>query len=107
MHLCSGAHDQGMDHYTLDQLIHAHASIHRICISFQWDCLCVYVSCVRNFVCVHLQMFDNISKLKFVQGPGGESIASAMISSEGEMMEYRKGVTAEGKARIMPCLLSL
>lgn len=42
-------------------------------------------------------MFDNISKLRFVQGPAGEPIANAMISSEGEIMEYRQGVPAEGK----------
>ena len=42
-------------------------------------------------------MFDNISKLRFVQGPAGEPIANAMISSEGEIMEYRQGVLAEGK----------
>ena len=44
-------------------------------------------------------MFDNIAKLRFVQGPAGEPIANAMISSEGEMMEYRQGVLAEGKVR--------
>ena len=44
-----------------------------------------------------LQMFDNISKLRFVQGPSQEPVANAMISSEGEMMEYRCGVVAEGK----------
>ena len=42
-------------------------------------------------------MFDNISKLRFGQGPAQEPIADAMISSEGEMMEYRKGVVTEGK----------
>ena len=42
-------------------------------------------------------MFDNIAKLRFVQGPAGEPIANAMISSEGEMMEYRQGILAEGK----------
>jgi dynein heavy chain len=51
-------------------------------------------TCVQEHM---IKMFDNISKLQFVQGPGGESIANAMISSEGEMMEYRKGVPAEGK----------
>ena len=44
-----------------------------------------------------MQMFDNIAKLRFVQGPAGEPIANAMISSEGEMMEYRQGILAEGK----------
>ena len=61
------------------------------------ECLATYVT---ESVPAWLQMFDNISKLQFVQGPGGESIANAMISSEGEMMEYRKGVPAEGKVHI-------
>jgi len=43
------------------------------------------------------QMFDNIAKLRFEQGPNQEPLANAMISSEGEMMEYRQGVVAEGK----------
>lgn len=46
-------------------------------------------------------MFDNISKLRFVQGPAGEPIANAMISSEGEIMEYRQGVLAEGKVHVL------
>ena len=42
-------------------------------------------------------MFDNIAKLRFGQGPNQEPLANAMISSEGEMMEYKQGVVAEGK----------
>ena len=42
-------------------------------------------------------MFDNIAKLRFAQGPNQEPLANAMISSEGEMMEYRQGIVAEGK----------
>lgn len=42
-------------------------------------------------------MFDNISKLRFEQGPNEEPLANAMISSEGEMMEYRQEIVAEGK----------
>lgn len=42
-------------------------------------------------------MFDNIAKLRFEQGPNKEPLANAMISSEGEMMEYRQGIVAEGK----------
>ena len=42
-------------------------------------------------------MFDNIAKLRFEQGPNQEPVANAMISSEGEMMEYRQGIVAEGK----------
>lgn len=48
-------------------------------------------------------MFDNIAKLRFVQGPSGEPIANAMISSEGEMMEYRQGILAEGKVCTCTC----
>lgn len=42
-------------------------------------------------------MFDNIAKLRFEQGPNQEPVANAMISGEGEMMEYRHGIVAEGK----------
>ena len=42
-------------------------------------------------------MFDNIAKLRFNPGPSGEQIAAAMISGEGEEMEYRTGVVAEGR----------
>ena len=42
-------------------------------------------------------MFDNIARLKFNPGPTGEQIAAAMVSSEGEEMEYRTGVVAEGR----------
>ena len=42
-------------------------------------------------------MFDKIARLRFVQGPSGEPTADALISAEGEMMEYRQGVLAEGK----------
>lgn len=42
-------------------------------------------------------MFDNISKLKFGQGHSGEPMAQAMISGEGEEMEFRGAVVAEGR----------
>lgn len=42
-------------------------------------------------------MFDNIAKLRFEQGPNQEPVANAMVSSEGEMMEFRQGIVAEGK----------
>ena len=42
-------------------------------------------------------MFDNIAKLRFEQGSSQEPLANAMISGEGEMMEYRQGIVAEGK----------
>lgn len=60
------------------------------------DCM-FYVHHVYLTYLYLLQMFDNIAKLRFVQGPNQEPLANAMISSEGEMMEYRQGVVAEGK----------
>ena len=42
-------------------------------------------------------MFDNISSLKFTSGGAGEPLASAMVSSEGEVMDFRTGVVAEGR----------
>ena len=56
---------------------------------------CTYVSITYN--CFTVQMFDNIAKLKFVEGHNGEHNATAMISAEGEMMDFRTHVTAEGK----------
>ncbi len=58
--------------------------------------VCTYV-CVLYHLSICPQMFDNISKLRFEQGSSGEPLANAMISGEGEMMEYRQGVVAEGK----------
>ncbi len=42
-------------------------------------------------------MFDNIASLKFVKGPNMEMMATAMVSSEGEMMDFRQPVTADGR----------
>ncbi len=42
-------------------------------------------------------MFDNIAKLRFQDGSGNEKVASAMISSEGEVMEFKQPVLAEGR----------
>ena len=44
-----------------------------------------------------MQMFDNIIKLQFEEGTNQEPVANAMISGEGELMEYKKGIIAEGK----------
>lgn len=46
---------------------------------------------------VLLQMFDNISRLRFQEGSGNEMMAGAMISSEGEVMDFRQPVAAEGR----------
>ena len=42
-------------------------------------------------------MFDNISSLRFQEGSSNESVASAMLSSEGEMMEFRQAIVTEGR----------
>ena len=44
-----------------------------------------------------VQMFDNIATLKFVKGTHNEWLVSAMCSSEGEVMDYRTLVTADGR----------
>lgn len=42
-------------------------------------------------------MFDNISSLKFQEGNNKETLATAMISAEGEAMDFRQSVAAEGR----------
>jgi len=42
-------------------------------------------------------MFDNISNLKFQKGTHNELVTVAMCSSEGEVMDYRNHVTADGR----------
>ncbi|KAJ7387136.1 Dynein heavy chain 10, axonemal [Desmophyllum pertusum] len=42
-------------------------------------------------------MFDNIAKLRFEEGTGEEMLATAMLSSEAEIMEFRQPVAAEGR----------
>lgn len=43
------------------------------------------------------QMYDNIASLRFQEGDSGEKIATAMISAEGEVMEFRRAIAAEGR----------
>ena len=43
------------------------------------------------------QMYDNIASLRFQKGPNNETLATAMISAEGEVMEFRTNVAAEGR----------
>ena len=50
--------------------------------------------CVQEHM---IKMFDNIASLRFTKGPSNETIASAMVSSEGEFMEFRNNVQAEGR----------
>jgi len=44
-----------------------------------------------------LQMFDNIASLNFVKNQNGDLCATAMVSAEGERMDFRSQVTAEGR----------
>ena len=50
--------------------------------------------CVQEHM---IKMYDNISALRFNDGVNGEKIASAMISAEKEVMDFRKPVAAEGR----------
>lgn len=42
-------------------------------------------------------MYDNIASLKFQEGNNKETLAMAMISAEGESMDFRQSVPAEGR----------
>ena len=42
-------------------------------------------------------MFDNISSLRFQDGSSNETLATAMISSEGEVMDFRQAIGTEGR----------
>lgn len=44
-----------------------------------------------------LQMYDNIASLRFDTGTNGETVVGAMVSAEGEVMEFRQAVPAEGR----------
>ncbi|NXE97067.1 DYH10 protein, partial [Menura novaehollandiae] len=53
-----------------------------------------------NPLCVQehmIKMFDNIASLRFQDGDNDEKIATAMISAEGEVMEFRQAVPAVGR----------
>ncbi|KAM9259890.1 dynein axonemal heavy chain 10 [Cariama cristata] len=53
-----------------------------------------------NPLCVQehmIKMYDNIASLKFQDGDSDEKIATAMISAEGEVMEFRQAVAAQGR----------
>ncbi|XP_074640231.1 dynein axonemal heavy chain 10-like [Tubulanus polymorphus] len=50
--------------------------------------------CVQEHM---IKMFDNIASLRFHKGPNNEMLANAMASSEGEIMEFRTNVSAEGR----------
>uniref|UniRef100_A0A803XMX1 Dynein axonemal heavy chain 10 n=1 Tax=Meleagris gallopavo TaxID=9103 RepID=A0A803XMX1_MELGA len=53
-----------------------------------------------NPLCVQehmIKMYDNIAALRFQDGDGDKKIATAMISAEGEVMDFRQSVAAEGR----------
>ncbi|XP_010134250.1 PREDICTED: dynein heavy chain 10, axonemal, partial [Buceros rhinoceros silvestris] len=53
-----------------------------------------------NPLCVQehmIKMYDNIAALRFQDGDSDRKIATAMISAEGEVMEFRQAVAAEGR----------
>lgn len=54
--------------------------------------LSLYMCC-----CIHLQMYDNIAALRFDTGMNGEMVANALVSAEGEVMELKQPVPAEGR----------
>ena len=41
-------------------------------------------------------MYDNIASLRFDAEGDGETVAAAMVSAEGELMELRKAVPVDG-----------
>uniref|UniRef100_A0A8C1QBG0 Dynein heavy chain 10, axonemal-like n=1 Tax=Cyprinus carpio TaxID=7962 RepID=A0A8C1QBG0_CYPCA len=51
-------------------------------------------TCVQEHM---IKMYDNIAALRFDTGMNGEMVASAMVSAEGEVMELKQPVPAEGR----------
>lgn len=43
------------------------------------------------------QMYDNIASLRFDVGGNGETVAGALVSAEGEVMDLKRPVPAEGR----------
>ncbi|XP_058707745.1 dynein axonemal heavy chain 10 [Poecile atricapillus] len=50
--------------------------------------------CVQEHM---IKMFDNVASLRFQDGDNDEKTATAMISAEGEVMEFRQNVPAVGR----------
>lgn len=42
-------------------------------------------------------MYDNIASLRFDVESNGETVAGAMVSAEGEVMELKKSIPVEGR----------
>ncbi|XP_069379878.1 dynein axonemal heavy chain 10 isoform X1 [Paralichthys olivaceus] len=51
-------------------------------------------ACVQEHM---IKMYDNIASLRFDVDSNGETVAGAMVSAEGEVMELRKPVPVEGR----------
>ncbi|XP_066511362.1 dynein axonemal heavy chain 10-like isoform X1 [Hoplias malabaricus] len=51
-------------------------------------------SCVQEHM---IKMYDNIASLQFEEGANGEQVAAALVSAEGEVMELKQSVPADGR----------
>ncbi|KAI7812536.1 putative dynein heavy chain 10 [Triplophysa rosa] len=51
-------------------------------------------TCVQEHM---IKMYDNIAALRFDTGTNGEMVANALVSAEGEVMELKQPVPAEGR----------
>ncbi|XP_055020703.1 dynein axonemal heavy chain 10 [Boleophthalmus pectinirostris] len=51
-------------------------------------------TCVQEHM---IKMYDNIASLRFEGGDGRESMAGAMVSAEGEVMELKRPVPVQGR----------
>ncbi|TRY94050.1 hypothetical protein DNTS_011956 [Danionella cerebrum] len=51
-------------------------------------------TCVQEHM---IKMYDNIAALRFDMGMNGEMVANALVSAEGELMELKQPVPAEGR----------
>ncbi|KAJ8266677.1 hypothetical protein GJAV_G00133350 [Gymnothorax javanicus] len=51
-------------------------------------------SCVQEHM---IKMYDNIASLQLEEGPNGETLATALVSAEGETMVLRQAVHADGR----------
>uniref|UniRef100_A0A7N8Y270 Dynein axonemal heavy chain 10 n=1 Tax=Mastacembelus armatus TaxID=205130 RepID=A0A7N8Y270_9TELE len=51
-------------------------------------------SCVQEHM---IKMYDNIASLRFDVESNGQTVAGAMVSAEGEVMELKKPIPVEGK----------
>nr|XP_046243361.1 dynein axonemal heavy chain 10 [Scatophagus argus] len=54
-------------------------------------------ACIQEHM---IKMYDNIASLRFDVESNGESVAGAMVSAEGEVMELKKPITVEGRVEV-------